>query len=365
MMKIALVYNDYEGISGETVFFRNMVRAMSEQGFDIESFPIRQPHPGTPAGWISHYSRFPLLLDVNAALRRCEGRLIHFLNAALSPAARGMKARKIATSHFFLESYLDSTPAQNPLRTAAEKAYAAYSAFLDRSAFRSLDRLVASSMFEGEAIGKRYGLDGRKITTIFPGIDVGYFRRMKRKDLHSQFGCEETVLFTGRLQERSKGLADLIRAVGIMGRPGLKLLIVGDGPDMGMYQRLVRAEGLDGKAVFLGRLGFDEKSAMQASADVAAVPSRYEVYGTVFAEAVACRTPVVAYDLPFWKGLYEGAGLFVPPRGPAALAQGISRVLDDKKLRKTLSEGAERIAPAHDFRNTVDSYIKLYDEVSG
>jgi glycosyltransferase involved in cell wall biosynthesis len=363
-MRLVLAYNDYDGISGESVFFRNMIETMGKRGIETIPLPVRQAEPGTFMGLPSHYLRFPLLSDTKKALKgigACD--IIHFLNSPLCPAGSVIKGpKKIASAHFFVESYLSSTTSGNPAMGLAEKGYAAYASMLDRNAFRSLDRLVACSPHLAAVIKTAYGIGN--VDVIYPGIDTGYFKDIGRIDLKTRFDCDEAIVFLGRLHERSKGVSDLIRAVRIMDRKGAKLIIVGDGPDRKGYEMLARRIGVQDRVVFTGNLDFKEKSAIQKSADLVAMPSRYEVYGTVFAESMACGVPVVAYDLPFWKGMYDGAGLFVPPSGPRSLADGMMRVLDEPRLRKDIiSKGAE-LTPEHSFEKTADAYCTLYRKLA-
>jgi glycosyltransferase involved in cell wall biosynthesis len=361
-MRAVLVYNDYPGVSGESVFFGNMARAMGEHGFDI--CPISQPEVSTPSGLMSHYLRYPLLDDVRKAIQPYKNHdIIHFLNSPLAAAGLSIRGpRMMASAHFFLPSYLSMTRDPNPLLGAGGMMYSAFTGMLDRKAFSGLDSMVACSPFLESELRRSYGLDRTKV--IYPGIDAGHFKGAKRIDLAGRFSCEEAIVCLGRLNERAKGFADLIKALGLMERKGAKLIIVGDGPDRGNYERQCRKLGVYDKVVFTGALNFEEKTSIQKSADVVVIPSRYEVYGTVFAESIACGVPVVAYDLPFWKGMYEGSGLFVPPSGPRALADGIGRALDDKGLRKRLISRGLVLTESHDFRKTVDSYLREYEELA-
>jgi glycosyltransferase involved in cell wall biosynthesis len=367
-MKVVLAYNDFKSLSGETVFFRNMVDAMQDRGFEAIACPVRQAEPDTLLGLPSHYMRFPLLQDAGAALaRRKDCDVIHFLNSAMCPAGRSIKGpAQMATAHFFIPSYLAFTPPANPAAMLAERCYSAYTSMLERDAFRSMDRMVACSHYLARAMEEAYGL--RNTEVIYPGVDTDYFRRVKRVDLRARFSCEHVVMSLGRLHERSKCVSHLIQAMKCMkaaGRTETKLVIVGDGPDRKAYESLARKLGVADDVVFTGRLDFKAKSAVQKSADVVVMPSRYEAYGTVFAETLACEVPVVAYDLRFWKGTYDGAGLFVPPSGgPGALASGICQVLDDAGLRKRLALRAAALMPEHSFSKTVDSYCRLYEELS-
>ena len=104
---------------------------------------------------------------------------------------------------------------------------------------------------------------------------------------------------------------------------------------------------------------------MQKSADAIVIPSIFESYSLVFAESLACGVPVVAFGMPFWKGLYDDAALFVKPMDARALADGIDRVLADAALRKRLASSGKKCAAGHDIRETARAYARLYDELAG
>jgi glycosyltransferase involved in cell wall biosynthesis len=292
--------------------------------------------------------------------------VLHYLNSVLVPTAGFLKNRvKIATTHFFVDSYISLSPHPNRFMGVAESLYSHYVSMLDRSPFKSLDCLVACTDYQADCIEKQYGLSRSKMRTIPPGIDTGFFRKLHKSDLKSEYGCEKVVLYCGRLHERSKGLSYLIKAMRHIERKDMVLLIVGDGPDRRHYERLVRSEGLESRIRFLGRLDFRTKCIIQKSADVAVVPSIFEVFGTVFAESLACGVPVVAFDMPFWKGLYDGAAFFARPRDEAALALEISRALEDMQAVERLRRRGAELSQLYDFRRTVDSYVGLYEELAG
>lgn len=83
-----------------------------------------------------------------------------------------------------------------------------------------------------------------------------------------------------------------------------------------------------------------------SSLDIAVVPSLYEPFGLVALEAMACGVPVVASAIGGLKEIVqEGtSGLFVAPGDSSALAQALSTLLTDERLRLRLAEGARRRA---------------------
>jgi glycosyltransferase involved in cell wall biosynthesis len=91
--------------------------------------------------------------------------------------------------------------------------------------------------------------------------------------------------------------------------------------------------------------------------------SRYEGFGNVLVEAMACGVPVVATGSPGTREIIsEGVdGLLVERHEPAPLAAALERLLTDDELRRRMSQaarlGAERFA--------LPSIAAAYDRVLG
>ena len=115
------------------------------------------------------------------------------------------------------------------------------------------------------------------------GVDRSVFKPYPRDHLSY---ARPILLYAGRLAVE-KGIEDFLE----LKVPGTKVL-VGDGPE--------RA-GLETKypqAVFLGFRHGEDLSRTYASADVMVFPSRTDTFGLVMLEAMACGTPIAAYNVP-------------------------------------------------------------------
>lgn len=99
--------------------------------------------------------------------------------------------------------------------------------------------------------------------------------------------------------------------------------------------------GLAGRVSLLGALGEEELEDCYGGADLFVLPSRFEGYGMVFAEALARGLPILATRAgASGETVPPEAGLLVPADDPVALGQALRRLMVDPALRGRLAKGA-------------------------
>jgi glycosyltransferase involved in cell wall biosynthesis len=158
-----------------------------------------------------------------------------------------------------------------------------------------------------------------------------------------------TILAVARLVEK-KGLGDLVDACGILAREGrvFRLEIVGDGPLRSALE--CEATRQDVPVVFHGALPHEHVQVLYRRATVFCLPCVVAASGdrdglpTSVLEAMALGVPVVTTAV---NGLTEAilnerTGLVVAEHDPPALAQALSRVLDDRSFAHALASEARR-----------------------
>ena len=160
------------------------------------------------------------------------------------------------------------------------------------------------------------------------------------------------LLILARLHWK-KGIDTLLTALADV--PGAWLWIAGEGEERGSYEALAKSLGLEDRVRFLGWR--DDRAALLAAADICVMPSRYEPFGTVMAEAWQAGRPLIvaAAQGPLAYVKDGENGLMVPIDDAAALAAAIKRVIADPQLRARIVEGGRR---AYDAAFTRAAYVR-------
>lgn len=116
--------------------------------------------------------------------------------------------------------------------------------------------------------------------------------------------------------------------------PDARLLLVGDGPDRGRIERLVRRHAVEDSVVLAGSVEHEEVPAYVDAGDVFAMPCRSrrwgleaEAFGIVFLEARACGLPVVAGNSGGVRDALDEHGCVLDPRDVLAWGEAVASAL--------------------------------------
>jgi glycosyltransferase involved in cell wall biosynthesis len=186
--------------------------------------------------------------------------------------------------------------------------------------------------------------------TVIPnGIDLSRFHPK-----HTQPEQARALLAIGRLVPQ-KGFDLLLSACASL---DVHLKIVGDGPDLEQLKRTAPAN-----AEFMGTR--DDIPTQLSSADLLVIPSRWEGFGLVAAEAMAAGVPVVATAV---DGLVEVLGpevANVQPNDVAALRNAIrSMCADPKRRTEQATQAQRRVRDQFDLARTVEAYSDRYRQLT-
>lgn len=189
-----------------------------------------------------------------------------------------------------------------------------------------------------KALLKNMGVDPRKMCLIYHGLEL--------KKINAIAEPKEKVydaVYFGRLS-RTKGIYDLLEAwvYVVKAKPNAKLLIFGSGTEQDREKTLEYAKKLrlNDNLILKGFLSEEDKYGLVKKSKVCINPSYVDTWGIAMAEAIACKTPVVAYYLPTYKTAYGGDITMAKLGDKADLATKLLQLLNNEEFRRIKAEKA-------------------------
>jgi glycosyltransferase involved in cell wall biosynthesis len=230
---------------------------------------------------------------------------------------------------------------------------------LIRSQYPHADAVVAVSGGVADEVRRLVG--GRaEVRVIYnPLVTTTLLERSRESVNHPWFSSGEppVLLSAGRLVEQ-KNLGLLIRAFArLRRRRVVRLMILGEGPERGRLEALVRELGLQNDVLLAGFV--ENPFAYMSQCATFALSSSSEGFGNVLVEALATGAPVVSTDCPSGPAEILGNGAYgrlVPPDDEAALADA---------LEVSLDRGSDPVPAEWLAQFTGDAVVKQYLELLG
>lgn len=165
----------------------------------------------------------------------------------------------------------------------------------------------------------------------------------ERENIRKELKCgEPCYLFVGRFVNEYKDISTLIEAFHQLpvSYSQATLLLVGDGPDRGRYERQVQELGLK-DVTFLGMCDHETLTKIYAAADVFVFPSISEPWGFVLNEAMEFGLPLIVSDAVGAAPdlVHEGKnGIIFEAGNTKALAQALEKLARSQALREKMGK---------------------------
>lgn len=140
--------------------------------------------------------------------------------------------------------------------------------------------------------------------------------------------------------------------------------IYGMGDQTG-YRQLMTDMGVDVYRCHLNGPVEDVTKVYQNSS-IFVLSSRFEGFGLVLVEAMACGLPVVSFDCPAGPDeiITDGVdGILVPSGDVHVMAEKLMALMADEELRKRLGQQARRSAKRYDMKTIASQWTTLFEKV--
>lgn len=229
--------------------------------------------------------------------------------------------------------------------------------------------LVPISTWLSDCVERSDLFEDTPIKVIPNGVDTREFRPTNRSAAKASWalpGDRQHILFgaIGSTDDPRKGFHHLVEAVRILAASGwgdrAELVVFG-----GEVPETVAMLGLPVRSV--GQVDDNDALARLYSAcDVMVTPSEQEAFGKTLIEAMACGSPVVAFDCGGPVDIIEHghSGYLAEPFDVADLAAGIAWCIEDRDRNRELGQRARAKAEERfDIGSVAESYQSLYRQI--
>lgn len=359
--KIAIFMPDLTGGGAERMMI-NLAHGLVDRGGEVDMVLIRKE-----GVYLSLVSSSVRIVDLGA------GRTIRSITALAGYLRRERPAALLSTFVAGnVAALLARRLARVPARVVVREATTASLTHANREAplmrlvdrlqpwvYRWADAIVAVSRGVADDMVHNIGVPAGRMQVIRNPVVTPELLSLASEPVdHPWFapGQPPVILGVGRLTA-PKDFPTLIRAFAkVRQRRPAKLVILGEGEDRPMLERLHADLGLQGDVDLPGFVLNPYAFVARASAFV--LSSRREGSPNVLVEAMACGTPVVATDCPSGPAeiLDEGQlGGLVPIRDPDALAEAIVQTLEAPLAAECL----QRRASDFTVERSADQYLRV------
>ncbi len=217
--------------------------------------------------------------------------------------------------------------------------------FMLDTVVRQADRLIAVSDSTRHDLLEFFpGLDASKVQVIHHGFDREFFGQRiaveTLSDILATYKLHPTsyALYVGALQPR-KNLVRLIEAFNIakQAAPEMRLVLAGEPAWLSKGILTVREQSpFRNDIILTGRVSFEDLRALYQGARLFTFPSLYEGFGLPLLEAFASGVPVLTADNSSLREVAGDAALYVDANDTPDIAEKLSRLWNDERLRHSL-----------------------------
>jgi glycosyltransferase involved in cell wall biosynthesis len=378
-LQVCLISKQFPpGVGGAETYAYELANGLAERGHEVDVYTqwIDSPdepidvHENVTVNRICKARRklvtFETLWFSFTARRTIDFEQYDIIHGTLMPAStvavtpfNDIDAPVVLTSHGTSIGETKAVALETPADYLLKFFFHPMNVVMDYVAGHDADRVIAISDHAYEQLTTQYGLDENDVAMIPHGVDTD--RYYPRDETHSAVSEEKiTLLYVGRLGAR-KGIDLVIRALNDVSDPKFEFIIAGTGRHKESLRSLTHELGLNDSVTYLGYVPDKELPKLYSSADIFILPSRYEGFGLVLLEAIACGTLALGADaggIP--TAIDDGEDGYVVSRNPDSFTEAIEELMQDEDKRQRMNEQAIQDIDTRSWNRTVQKTVSVY-----
>lgn len=238
---------------------------------------------------------------------------------------------------------------------------------------RPIGRLVAAQERRRLRSGRLYSATSRmtyqRLRAILPAsAEIRMIQAGVPDELFALSRREaDYLLYFGRLDWFQKGLDVLLEAMRMLVQknPNLRLKVAGRGKDGRKVVERAYDLGIRDNVEVIGPVDDAQRDELFSGAKLLVMPSRFEGFGMVAAEAMAAGVPLVASHAGSLPEVVDApaGGILVAPGDPRALAAEVEKLLADHRRRRALSGSARRAAERFRWDRVAQQHLDFLEAI--
>jgi glycosyltransferase involved in cell wall biosynthesis len=231
------------------------------------------------------------------------------------------------------------------------------------------DLTFTASESERQDLLSKVTIDPARVIAIHHGVDHDRFSpptdpALAREEVRERFGIEGRYVLYVSNHQRKKNTERLVEAFAAVAadQPDVTLVMTGwHTPRFGLVLELIDRLHLRSRVRVLGHVPDDALPSLYASAALFALPSLHEGFGLPILEAMACGTPVLTSNVYALPEVAGDAAELVDPYSVEAIAQALTRLLDDADHADELRQRGLARAAEFTWRRAAERHLEWYE----
>ncbi len=239
-----------------------------------------------------------------------------------------------------------------------------HSSFYDITKFsiEQSDGITCVSGYLREATKKIFKIEN-EMRVIYNFVDTAKYKRIKVQRMNFLKEGERLIIHISNFRP-VKNIDTVIKVFKeVKENLSCRLMLVGDGPEMGNARKLVHQMGIKDYVCFMGRQ--DNIVPLLSMGDLFMQPSKSESFGLASLEALSCHVPVIGTCIGGLREVIEGhgCGFVFSPDDLEGMSRAASEILSDPNLWEKMSRAARKRAKDFDCERIVPQYIDYYNKI--